>query len=164
MLHYLAKGKRVKYTYPYASQYTAGGDSALTDGLHGGWTYGDRRWQGFLNSDIELTVDLERHERIRQIAADFMQLIGPYVWLPKEVTFSVSSDGKDFTDLKRMETAIPVTDEKLTLQTYAWEGDCRARYVRLRAKSNGIVGSWIFMDELVIRACTTPHEGCGFAN
>ncbi|WP_373728900.1 hypothetical protein, partial [Bacteroides heparinolyticus] len=69
-----------------------------------------------------------------------------------------------FTDLKRIETEISVTDEKLTLQTYVWEGDCRARYVRLRAKSNGIVGSWIFMDELVVGACTAPHEGGGFAN
>ncbi|RRD88689.1 beta-N-acetylhexosaminidase [Bacteroides heparinolyticus] len=162
--NHLAKGKRVKYAYPYASQYKAGGDSALTDGLHGGWTYGDCRWQGFLNSDVEVTVDLERQEYIGRIAADFMQLIGPHVWLPKEVILSVSADGKVFTDLKRIETEISVTDEKLTLQTYVWEGDCRARYVRLQAKSNGIVGSWIFMDELVVGACTATHEGGGFAN
>lgn len=162
--NHLAKGKSVRYASPYSSQYTAGGDSALTDGWHGGWTYGDRRWQGFLNSDVDVTVDLERQEHIGQIAADFMQLIGPYVWLPEEVTFSVSADGKDFTDLKRIVTEIPVTDEKLTLQTYVWEGDCRARYVRLRAKSNGIIGSWIFVDELVVRACTGPHEGGVFAN
>ncbi len=148
---HLAKGKRVEYHLPYSRQYKAGGDSALTDGLHGGWTYGDHRWQGFLNSDINLTVDLERQEHIGQIAVDFMQLIGPYVWLPREVTFSVSVDGKEFTDLKQIVTELPVTDEGLTIQTYAWRGDCHARYVRLTAKSNGIAGGWLFLDECVVR-------------
>ena len=104
-----------------------------------------------MNSDINLTVDLERQEHIGQIAVDFMQLIGPYVWLPREVTFSVSVDGKEFTDLKQIVTELPVTDEGLTIQTYAWRGDCHARYVRLTAKSNGIAGGWLFLDECVVR-------------
>ena len=44
-VEHLGLMKTVKYTSPYAPQYTAGGDSALVDGLRGGWTYGDKRWQ-----------------------------------------------------------------------------------------------------------------------
>lgn len=146
-----AKGKKVNYITPYSEHYTAGGNSALTDGLHGGWTYGDNRWQGFLNSDAELVIDLEKQEKLHCISADFMQLIGPYVWLPKEITISASSDGREFVDLKFISTELPVTDEKLTIQTYAWKGECVARYIRINAKSNGIDGGWLFVDEIVVR-------------
>lgn len=146
-----AMGKKVSYITPYSDHYAAGGNSALTDGLHGGWTYGDQRWQGFLNSDVELVIDLEKQEKIHWISADFMQLIGPYVWLPKEMTISASSDGKVFVDLKVITTELPVTDEKLTMQTYAWTGECDVRYIRIKAKSNGIVGGWLFVDEIVVR-------------
>lgn len=90
--------KTVKYTSPYAPQYTAGGDSALVDGLRGGWTYGDKRWQGFLNTDMDITVDLGEMKEISSIAAEFMQLSGPYVWLPREVIISISEDGNTFTE------------------------------------------------------------------
>lgn len=149
--HHKAKGKKVDYITPYSKRYAAGGDTALTDGLHGGWTYGDNRWQGFLNSDAEWVVDLEKEEKLHSISADFMQLTGPYVWLPKEITISVSSDGQKFTDLKSISTELPVTDEKLTIQTYAWKGECAARYIRINAKSNGIDGGWLFVDEIVVR-------------
>lgn len=149
--HHKAKGKKVDYITSYSEHYTAGGNHALTDGLHGGWTYGDNRWQGFLNSDAELVIDLERQEKLHWISADFMQLIGPYVWLPKEITISASSDGREFVDLKVISTELPVTDEKLTIQTYAWKGDCVARFIRINAKSNGIDGGWLFVDEIVVR-------------
>lgn len=146
-----AKGKKVNYITPYSEHYPAGGNLALTDGLHGGWTYGDNRWQGFLNSDAEFVIDLEKQEKLHWISADFMQLIGPYVWLPKEITISVSSDGREFVDLKHISTELPVTDEKLTIQTYAWNGDCIARYIRINAKSNGMDGGWLFVDEIVVK-------------
>ena len=82
-VEHLGLMKTIKYTSPYAPQYTAGGDSALVDGLRGGWTYGDKRWQGFLNTDMDITVDLGEVKEISSIAAEFMQLSGPYVWLPR---------------------------------------------------------------------------------
>lgn len=63
----------------------------MVDGLRGGWTYGDKRWQGFLNTDMDITVDLGEM-KVSSIAAEFMQLSGPYVWLPREVIISISED------------------------------------------------------------------------
>ena len=103
-VEHLGLMKTVKYTSPYAPQYTAGGDSALVDGLRGGWTYGDKRWQGFLNTDMDITVDLGEMKEISSIAAEFMQLSGPYVWLPREVIISISEDGNTFTEQARLHT------------------------------------------------------------
>ena len=150
-VEHLGLMKTVKYTRPYAPQYTAGGDSALVDGLRGGWTYGDKRWQGFLNTDMDITVDLGEMKEISSIAAEFMQLSGPYVWLPREVIISISEDGNTFTEQARLHTDVPTTEDRLVFRTYEWDGKASARYVRYQALSNGIEGGWLFTDEIVIK-------------
>ena len=150
-VEHLGLMKTVKYTSPYAPQYTAGGDSALVDGLRGGWTYGDKRWQGFLNTDMDITVDLGEMKEISSIAAEFMQLSGPYVWLPREVIISISEDGNTFTEQARLHTNVPTTEDRLIFRTYEWDGKASARYVRYQALSNGIEGGWLFTDEIVIK-------------
>lgn len=150
-VEHLGLMKTVKYTSPYAPQYTAGGDSALVDGLRGGWTYGDKRWQGFLNTDMDITVDLGEMKEISSIAAEFMQLSGPYVWLPREVIISISEDGNTFTEQARLHTDVPTTEDRLVFRTYEWDGKASARYVRYQALSNGIEGGWRFTDEIVIK-------------
>lgn len=149
--NHLARGKKVKYLKPYSDSYPAGGDMALTDGIHGGWMYTDLRWQGFLNDGMDVIVDLEKLTLIHSLSVDFMQLTGPYVWLPEKVSFWISEDGKDFTLLKSVVTTLPVNDEQLTIQTYEWNGNCRGRYVRIQAKANGIKGGWLFTDEIVVK-------------
>ena len=143
-VEHLGLMKTVKYTSPYAPQYTAGGDS-------GGWTYGDKRWQGFLNTDMDITVDLGEMKEISSIAAEFMQLSGPYVWLPREVIISISEDGNTFTEQARLHTDVPTTEDRLVFRTYEWDGKASARYVRYQALSNGIEGGWLFTDEIVIK-------------
>ena len=150
-VEHLGLMKTIKYTSPYAPQYTAGGDSALVDGLRGGWTYGDKRWQGFLNTDMDITVDLGEVKEISSIAAEFMQLSGPYVWLPREVIISISEDGNTFTEQARLHTDVPTTEDRLVFRTYEWDGKASARYVRYQALSNGIEGGWLFTDEIVIK-------------
>ena len=150
-VEHLGLMKTVKYTSPYAPQYTAGGDSALVDGLRVGWTDGDKRWQGFLNTDMDITVDLGEMKEISSIAAEFMQLSGPYVWLPREVIISISEDGNTFTEQARLHTDVPTTEDRLVFRTYEWDGKASARYVRYQALSNGIEGGWLFTDEIVIK-------------
>lgn len=150
-VEHLGLMKTIKYTSPYAPQYTAGGDTALVDGLRGGWTYGDKRWQGFLNTDMDITVDLGEMKEISSIAAEFMQLSGPYVWLPREVIISISEDGNTFTEQARLHTDVPTTEDRLVFRTYEWDGKASARYVRYQALSNGIEGGWLFTDEIVIK-------------
>lgn len=150
-VEHLGLMKTIKYTSPYAPQYTAGGDSALVDGLRGGWTYGDKRWQGFLNTDMDIMVDLGEMKEISSIAAEFMQLSGPYVWLPREVIISISEDGNTFTEQARLHTDVPTTEDRLVFRTYEWDGKASARYVRYQALSNGIEGGWLFTDEIVIK-------------
>ena len=129
----------------------AGGDTALVDGVRGGWTYADGRWQGFINRDVDVVIDLGEPTRIRYIGAEFMQLTGPWLWQPEEVIISVSDDGESFTELSRQFTDVPKDATELIFRTYSWSGDTDARYVRYTALSNGIDNGCLFTDEIIIR-------------
>lgn len=58
---HLALGKKVIYNSPYSSHYPAQGNTALTDGIRGDWTYGDGSWQGFISDNrLDVTIDMEK--------------------------------------------------------------------------------------------------------
>jgi hypothetical protein len=151
----LGIGKKVTYAEgtKYYSGYTAGGDDALVNGIRGGWTYGDKLWQGFIDKKgIDLTIDLEQVTEIRSVNADFMQICGPGVFMPAQVIVSVSEDGENFTELAKVDHEV-VKDDEVTFKTFGWEGEpTKARYVRYQAKygPKGLNG-FLFVDEIVIK-------------
>ncbi len=150
---HLAIGKRVTYAKPYAPQYEAGGGAALTDGKRGGWSYSDGLWQGFIPSGIDVTVDLGKSMAVREISLDFMQVKDPGVFLPEEVTFYVSEDGKRF---EKLTSVTHVTDETrpVDYKTYSWVSEdgkpLITRYIRCEAKPHKR-GVWLFTDEIIVR-------------
>ncbi len=150
--NHLAKGKRVHYAQgsPYYPTYTAGGDTALTDGLHGGWNNNDKRWQGFIGrGGIDICIDLEKATRIKSIGAHFMQLCEPGIYLPAEVNIAVSADSLTFSTLAHI-THNVVRDDTLSFKNYCWQGDTTARYIRYRA-TRGKQGGFMFTDEIVVK-------------
>ena len=147
---HLAMGKAVKYNAPYSPSYPAQGDATLTDGIRGNWTYSDGVWQGFIDGDrLDVTIDLTAETNIQTISADFMQVVGPQVFLPAEVIISVSSNGTDFTELTRL-THTVVKSDAVVFKNYGWHGTSTARYVRYQAHAGQDFGGWLFTDEIVI--------------
>ena len=144
-------GKKVTYNVPWWNKYEAGGDSTLTDGRRGGWGYGDRRWQGFMDYEsdrrLDVTIDLGEVTPIEYVGADFMQLIEPDIWFPARVTIYASTDGKKFRKLTEIvNEQAPLSG--LRFKTFAWEGSDKARYVRYVATAPK---GCQFTDEIVIR-------------
>ena len=150
-VEHLGIGKKVTYAegHNYYSGYTAGGDDALVNGVLGGWSYSDQLWQGFLKN-IDLTIDLDKETSIKNVYADFMQICGPGVFMPKQVIISVSNDGKEFTELTKIDHQV-VKDDAVTFKTYGWEGEANARYVRYQAEIDRNFGGFLFVDEIVIK-------------
>lgn len=151
-IQHLAVGKRVSYNNgsAYYPSYTAGGDSALVDGWHGGWTYGDKRWQGFLGRNgVDITIDLDTVIKVRSISADFMQICGPGVFMPSQVTISASVDGQNYTQLQCIDNDV-VRDDAVTFKTFGWKGKTTARYIRYQAQRSHH-GGFLFLDEVVVK-------------
>lgn len=148
---HLALGKKVIYNAPYSPHYPAQGNTALTDGIRGDWTYGDGCWQGFIDSDrLDVTIDLEAATAIHSVTAAFMQVIGAEVFLPASVTISVSDDGTNFTELKHQTFEVTKANP-IKFTDISWEGNARGRYVRYQAKAGKEFGGWIFTDEIIVK-------------
>ena len=150
-VNHLAIGKKVTYANPYSSHYAAQGEKTLVDGVRGGWMYNDDRWQGFIDCDFDVTIDLGKETDIKQVCAEFIQLKGPYVWLPKQVIISSSVDGEHYDTLATVDNDISPDIETLQFKEFGWEGNAKARYIRYKALSNGIAGGWLFTDEIRIK-------------
>ncbi|MBR3878208.1 MAG: beta-N-acetylhexosaminidase [Bacteroidaceae bacterium] len=148
---HLAKGKNVAYSAnaPFNDRYNAGGETALVDGIHGGWTYLDEKWQGFIKGGIDITIDLGEEREISSVSADFMQMCIPDVWLPAKVTISLSSDSAEFRDIATIVHNV-VRDEGLSFKNYGWNGKEKGRYVRYRAEC-GPQRGWLFTDEIIVK-------------
>jgi hexosaminidase len=148
-----ARGCKVTYAddAPYFPGYAAGGDSALVDGVRGGWSYGDARWQGFTSDGgLDVTIDLGETTDISYVGADFMQICGPWVYMPADVIISASTDGENFTELARISHNVTKDDGGFSYKRFEWEGMAQARRIRYRAR-RGEFGGFLFTDEIVVR-------------
>ena len=148
---HLALGKKVTYNSSYSPHYPAQGNTALTDGIRGDWTYGDGSWQGFISDNrLDVTIDMEKETPIHSITAAFMQVVGAEVFLPETVIIFISDDGINFTELQKQhfevskETPIRFTD-------ISWQGEAKGRYVRYQAQAGSEFGGWIFTDEIIVK-------------
>ena len=148
---HLALGKKVTYNSSYSPHYPAQGNTALTDGIRGDWTYGDGSWQGFISDNrLNVTIDMEKETPIHSVTAAFMQVVGAEVFLPETVIISISDDGINFTELQKQhfevskETPIRFTD-------ISWQGEAKGRYVRYQAQAGSEFGGWIFTDEIIVK-------------
>lgn len=146
-----ARGAKVTYRYPFNTIYAAAGDSALTDGLCGGWDYAaPSAWQGFISGKrFDVVIDLGRVVPVERILTHFFQASGVEIFYPARFAISVSSDGEHYVTL---------TDRRQTVEKFAkpsvtemgWDGPATpARYVRVQAEP-GEYGGWIFTDEVEV--------------
>lgn len=150
-VEHLALGKKVTYNALYWENYPAAGEATLTDGLRGGWNYNDQLWQGFVTKDrVDVVIDLEKETPIHSVAADFMQICGPEVFMPERVVISVSNDGKEFTQLAEIKHEV-VRDDAVTFKNFGWEGEASARYIRYQALASDKFGGVLFTDEIVVK-------------
>lgn len=145
---HLAKGCKVIYHTPVREWYPAAGETTFTDGIMGGWTYSDGKWQGFL-SDIDVTIDLGAVKPVTYVGGTFMQLKGPGVFMPRQVEVLASEDGVDYETIALIENDVPTSAEELTFRSFETSCDIRARYIRYHASRSTMRG-FLFLDEIIV--------------
>lgn len=146
--YHQAIGKKVTYHTPWNTAYPAGDAGTFTDGLRGGNTHHDGKWQGFTN-DIDVTVDMGKVQKLNSFSANFMQLSGPGILMPGSVEVEVSVDGVIFQPVLNIPNDISKDVKDLVFKDFAGSlGGVEARYVRVKAINSQ--RAFIFTDELVI--------------
>ncbi|MHC4848291.1 MAG: GH92 family glycosyl hydrolase [Planctomycetota bacterium] len=143
----------------YANQYAATGQSALIDGLRGGddWRTGD--WQGYQEVDVVATIDLGEQRDIRAVRGSFLQDQRSWIWLPREVRVEVSRNGAQWNPFGVARHEVEPKEDAVVTRTIGVNGEARARYVRVTAKSVGRCPdwhpgagekAWVFVDEIEV--------------
>lgn len=147
----------------YANQYNAGGENALIDGIFGTEDFRTGTWQGYFDSDVIATVDLGSEKDIEYITVNFLQDQKSWIFLPTQVQFFVSTDGKNFKSIKRQTVKEPRPQNGPNVEKFgaSLKGK-KVRYVKIVAKKLGVLPewhigykhdgrSWMFVDEIEIK-------------
>lgn len=149
----------VSVAHPFNEQYAAGGLKALIDHRRGGSNFRTGNWQGYYGVDLEATIDLGHTQNISRLAGSFLQEQRSWIFMPTEVEFLVSNDGKSFRSVGKVKNVVPQDEEEAVVQEMEVRLRSEARFVKMLAKSLGTcpdwhVGAgspaWIFCDEIVI--------------
>lgn len=155
----IKKGRSIELFSEYANQYAAEGNNSLIDQLKGNTNYRTGFWQGYQGQDMVAVVDLGKFEAVNSISTGFLQDIKSWIFYPKYVEYSISTDGENFQTIARVENAFPDNEEGAFIQELSHKGKHQCRYVKVVAKYYGDCPewhlgaggkSWVFADEINI--------------
>ncbi len=150
----------IKINSKYNSQYTAGGDEGLIDGIYGDENWKKGEWQGYQSQDFEAVIDLKTQKEITEISANFLQDSRSWILMPTKVEFYVSSNDKDYFLMETINNEVDaknydVTIKKITAKLLPTE----ARFIKVKAYNfrklpedhQGFGGdAFIFIDEIEV--------------
>jgi len=143
----------------YAPEYAADGPQSLVNQLRGGPNFQTGRWQGY-RGQLKAVVDLGSEKPLQYIGLGCLQDIKSWIWMPREVSFQISNDGKNW---QPWGNAKPTTDSKAyggLLEDIGVKGTGSARYISVTAEQFGVCPdwhlgaggkTWIFADEIILR-------------
>ncbi len=155
-----ATGKEVAIKYSYSEQYSGGGDHALIDSLRGSKNHRNGFWQGYEKKDLEVIIDLGKVMKIKRITSSFLHNIGSRIFLPTDVEYSVSENGKNFkagVSLKNDDS--PRISDRIIKKFSGKIKKVKTRYIKVHAKNIGLCPdwhfspgerAWLFIDEIII--------------
>ncbi len=159
MKNHLALNKPVTLFTECSPKYDVGGAKALTDGLKGINDY-HFNWLGFEGEDMVAVIDLEKVQKIHTIETGFLQENYSWIFLPQQVDFFISVDGKSYRKVGAVKNIIPDKKDGVFIQSFNSEfTPTEARFVKVFAKSMKTCPdwhpgagnpSWIFCDEVSV--------------
>ncbi|MHC1730587.1 MAG: family 20 glycosylhydrolase [Bacteroidales bacterium] len=156
----MATGMKVQYNIPFSGRYKGHGDRTLVNGIRGSGDFNDGQWQGFEGTDMDVIIDLGKESDITSVSSSYMAAVGSWIFLPRSVEYSYSSDGSSFAALRTVTTEIGEAEQGNRIETYFTTFPAvKARYIRVMAR--GLITcpqwhagagnrAWLFCDEIVV--------------
>ncbi len=159
MIAHPAVGRPVALTEPQSPKYPANGIDTLVDGIKGTTDY-RYNWLGWEAVDTTITVDLGETREVRRVAADFLQVVMSWIWLPTEVKWSTSRDGETWEPAGTARPRAEPTNRDLLIERFESTFPARpVRYVRMEVTGlkrcpswHHVPGgdAWFFCDEVMV--------------
>ena len=158
-LYKIPQNRGITLATKYAPQYAAGGDKALIDFLKGGVDFRTGEWQGYEGIDLDATIDLGKNQMVNSVSINFLQDENAWIFMPEEVQFYASNDGKDFKIVSTLKNKIKWDDRGSIIEDFNVNFKQNTRYIRVVGKNQGDCPKshksaggqcWIFADEISI--------------
>jgi hexosaminidase len=153
-------GKKIEYKTQWSERYAAGGENALIDGLRGSKDHHDGLWQGFLGNDMDVIIDFGKEIPVTSVMVTMLQNQKSWIFMPKYVEFSLSSDKKRWHSVNRVLNTASPKEEQAFIQPFTQPfPSTKARFLRVTAKNYGVCPawhegagqpSWIMIDEIAV--------------
>jgi len=153
-----ATGKKIALSTQPARTYQADGPFTLINGVQNNKGIGKRKeFLGFSGTDCEAIIDLGTTQQITNVKAHVLEVISNWIWRPKFMQVSISSDGKTFTDMgktDKFEANGANGNAIMTVQQTA-----TARYIKIKLVNYGTIPenyvgvgnkAWLFVDEIEV--------------
>ncbi|HLF50660.1 GH92 family glycosyl hydrolase [Flavobacterium sp.] len=152
---------KVNISSKYNSQYTAGGDEGIIDGIYGTENWKKGEWQGYQSQDFECVIDLIKEQKISELSANFLQDSRSWILMPAKVEFYTSMDNINFTLAKTIENTLdPKETETKIIDFKGTISPTSAKYIKVKAYNFGKLPEWhqgfggdafIFIDEIEVK-------------
>lgn len=149
----------IRYANPPSSKYPSKNQIVLLDGRKSDPDYANGEWLGWEGKDMIADIDMGTMKEFKGISADFMNSPGSWIFLPKEVVFEYSADGRNFETAGRAVNDQAWDKFSGARKEFGVSGEFKARYLRVRAISlkncpPGHAGAgspcWMFADEIIM--------------
>lgn len=152
--------KSVIFNLPVSDKYPGMGPYSLVDGVMGAADHRDRSWLGFQGGNLDVVIELSAERRIKKLVLDCYSKEDNWIFLPVNVEFYKSSDGKDFTSVAQGKDKSAALKGDGVHQFSAEFPEVKAKYIRVIGTNVGVCPpghpgkgekAWLFVDEIVIR-------------
>jgi predicted alpha-1,2-mannosidase len=153
---------KINIKTPFANQYSAGGNSALIDGVQGGNEYRTGDWQGYYGEDLIVELEIPNGKTIEEIALSTLQDRRSWIFFPTQVEFEISTDGKNFIKLPNV--IAPSTEDPEDKSIFKFSVLTKENnpitHIRIKAQNYGPCPdwhlgagnpTWLFADEIELR-------------
>jgi predicted alpha-1,2-mannosidase len=146
----------------YNSQYHAGGDEGLLDGIFGNENWRKGEWQGYQSQDFEAVIDLNESKKIKNISANFLQDTRSWILMPIKVEFYTSEDNLTFKKTATIDNSVDPKEYNTVIKGFSSDIDAKCRFVKIKAYNFGKLPEWhqgypsngdafIFIDEITVK-------------
>ena len=147
-------------THPASPKYPGQGELTLINGEKGSSTFTGGQWLGFEQDDLEVTLDFGEIKSINKITVGFLENIGAWIFMPRQIEYYISTDGNQFQKIAEMNHQEIADVEGSGLKDIVKEFEnVKTQYLRLKAKNIGLCPeghpgaggkAWVFVDEIVV--------------
>lgn len=147
-------GKTVKYAEAYSDHYKGQGEFNLTNVIRGTKNFHDGQWQGWIDKDMEVIIDLENEQSVQRVSVGALENQNVGIYFPITVEVSTSTDGKSYKKQGRIKRAYSQNWESRLKDFVVNINPAMATFVKvkvtnLRTPPNG-GDSWLFVDEITV--------------